>query len=192
MVSDDAASAPAAKRVLRQAARTRRAQRSPAERGAHARALAEVRHDALDGATSVAAFVGVGDEPDTGLLLGALRSRGVRVLLPVVLPDLDLDWAEYGGPGSLAEAGYGLLEPTGPRLGLGAVGSVDVVLVPAFAVDAEGRRLGQGGGCYDRALTRVPDDVPVLAVLFPDDLSEQPLPDEPHDRRVDGVLIPPG
>lgn len=190
MVSDDASSAPAAKRVLREAARARRADRSAADRAAHARALAQLRHPALDAARTVAAFVGVGTEPDTSALLEALRTRGVRVLVPVTLPDLDLDWAEYAGPRSLHEAGFGLLEPSGPLLGVDAVGAVDVVLVPAFAVDAEGRRLGQGGGCYDRALTRVPDAVPVLAVLFPDDVSEQPLPDEPHDRRVDGVLIP--
>src|SRR5690606_38005580 len=69
------------------------------------------------GARTVALYVAVGREPGTGPLLEALSERGVGVLLPVVLPDLDLDWAYYTGPTGLAPAARGLLEPTGDRLG---------------------------------------------------------------------------
>ncbi|MFD6414399.1 5-formyltetrahydrofolate cyclo-ligase, partial [Nocardia asteroides] len=47
------------------------------------------------GARAVAAYVSVGAEPGTLALLDALRARGVRVLLPALLPDNDLDWGEY-------------------------------------------------------------------------------------------------
>jgi 5-formyltetrahydrofolate cyclo-ligase len=190
IVPRDAPSPPAAKRVLRAEARRRRAGRSDHARLQHGRALAAAQSPALEAARTVTAYVGVADEPDTLPLLDSLRARGVRVLLPVVLPDLDLDWAEYTGSESLARTSHGLLEPTSPRLGPEAVAGADVVLVPAFAVDHEGRRLGQGGGCYDRALARVPSSTTVLAVLFPDEVVPGPLPEEPHDRRVDGVLIP--
>lgn len=59
----------------------------------------------LAGARTVAAYVSVGGEPGTGALLEELRRRGTRVLLPVLLPDDDLDWAEYEGPDALAEVG---------------------------------------------------------------------------------------
>ncbi|HUW16775.1 MAG TPA: 5-formyltetrahydrofolate cyclo-ligase [Actinomycetes bacterium] len=190
MVPRDALTAPEAKRVLRSEARQRRARRSPADRAQHGRALAAATHSALDRATTVAAFVGVGDEPETLPLLEALRTRGVHVLLPVTLPDLDLDWARYEGEESLAPARFGLLEPQGDRLGRDAVATADVVLVPAFAVDHQGQRLGQGGGCYDRALTRVPPTTSVLAVVFPDEVVDTPLPQEPHDRPVTGPLLP--
>ncbi|MGQ5680533.1 5-formyltetrahydrofolate cyclo-ligase, partial [Streptomyces sp. ESR1.13] len=49
------------------------------------------------GAHAVAAYVSVGAEPGTLALLDALRARGVRVLLPALLPDNDLDWGEYTG-----------------------------------------------------------------------------------------------
>lgn len=137
----------------------------------------------------MAAFRGVADEPDTRRLLDALYARGVRVLLPIVMPDWSLDWAEYVGDDALTEAGYGLLEPTGPRLGAAAIAEADVVLVPALAVDRDGRRLGQGAGCYDRALTFVPEGTPVLAVVYRDDQLTGQLPEEQHDRRVDGVLV---
>ena len=49
----------------------------------------------------------------------------------------------------------------------------DVVLVPALAVDAAGRRLGRGGGSYDRALARVGPLVPLIALIYDDELVEQ-------------------
>jgi 5-formyltetrahydrofolate cyclo-ligase len=136
----------------------------------------------------VSCYVGVGDEPDTAPLIAALRSRDIEVLLPITLADFSLDWALYTGDDDLVDASYGLREPAGPRLGVAALAEVDVVLVPALSVDPEGRRLGQGAGCYDRALQHVPAGTPVLAVVFDDDRLADPLPEEPHDRRVDGVI----
>jgi 5-formyltetrahydrofolate cyclo-ligase len=141
-----------------------------------------------EGTRRVSCYIGVGDEPDTGPLIAALRDRGIEVLLPITLADFSLDWAVYSGDDDLVDAPYGLKEPVGPRLGVAALAEVDVVLVPALAVDAEGRRLGQGAGCYDRALQHVPASTPVLAVVFDDDRLTDPLPEEPHDRRVDGVI----
>ena len=57
-------------------------------------------------AATVAAYVSIGTEPGTGLLLDALVAAGKRVLLPVVLPDLDLDWAVYDGPGRWCPRGW--------------------------------------------------------------------------------------
>lgn len=140
-------------------------------------------------AATVAAYVSVPGEPGTGPLLEALLAQGRHVLLPVVRPDLDLDWARYDG--DLTPARRGLLEPTGRRLGVGAVAGADVVLVPALAVDRSGMRLGRGGGCYDRALARVPVGTPVCALLHEDELVDQ-VPAEPHDRPVAAVALPSG
>ncbi len=138
-------------------------------------------------ARTVSLYVSGPVEPPTAELLAVLVEQGRRVLLPVVLPDLDLDWAWYEGPQALGRAQsttMPLLEPTGPRLGREAIGTVDVVLAPGLAVGADGCRLGQGGGSYDRALTRVPAHVPVIVLLFDDEVLPE-VPAEPHDRRVD-------
>ncbi|MYS47240.1 5-formyltetrahydrofolate cyclo-ligase, partial [Streptomyces sp. SID5998] len=58
-------------------------------------------------ARTVAAYVSVGAEPGTHALLDALHARGVRVLLPALMPDNDLDWGLYGGEGSLARVRHG-------------------------------------------------------------------------------------
>src|SRR5215469_18699147 len=106
-------------------------------------------------AGTVAAYYSTGTEPPTHSLVYALWKRGSYVVLPLLLPDGDLDWASYEGPDSLAPGPRGLLQPAEPARGTGTVARAAVVLVPALAVDRSGRRLGRGGGSYDRVLARV-------------------------------------
>jgi len=163
-------------------------QRSEAAReiALHLTAAPEVRR-----AATVAAYVAVGSEPGTAPLLHALVAAGKRVVLPVLLPDGDLDWAAFAGDQDLAPARFGLLEPAGRRLGVEAVATADVVLVPGLAVSPTGLRMGQGGGCYDRALGRVPVSTPVWVLLYDDEVGLD-VPAEPHDRSVTGVVSPSG
>ncbi|MBD9700550.1 5-formyltetrahydrofolate cyclo-ligase [Streptomyces caniscabiei] len=149
-------------------------------------------------ARTVAAYVSVGSEPGTLALLDALRARGVRVLLPVLLPDNDLDWGAYEGEASLACVRHGgrmeLLEPAGERLGPDAVTTADAVLLPGLAVDARGMRLGRGGGSYDRVLARLDraGADPALVVLLYDTEVLDRVPEEAHDRPVHAVVTPSG
>ena len=143
-------------------------------------------------ASRVAAYVSVGREPGTGAILDGLAERGVTVLLPVVLPDLDLDWAPYTGASGLVAAARGLLEPTSEPLGPDAVATADAVLVPALAVDRSGVRLGQGGGCYDRALARVAGRAFTCALLHEGELLDLPLPRDQHDVPVHAAATPSG
>jgi 5-formyltetrahydrofolate cyclo-ligase len=149
-------------------------------------------------AGTVAGYVSVGGEPGTGALLDALLERGVRVLLPVLRPDNDLDWGLYGGPDSLAPVHrpgrITLLEPRGERLGPDAVLTAGAVLLPGLAVDARGMRLGRGGGSYDRVLARLAaaGADPALVVLLYDTEVVDRLPDEPHDRPVHAAVTPSG
>ncbi|MFE4373928.1 5-formyltetrahydrofolate cyclo-ligase [Streptomyces sp. NPDC056835] len=145
-------------------------------------------------ARTVAAYVSVGREPGTRALLDALRARGVRVLLPVLLADNDLDWAEYEGADRLVPAGRGLLEPDGTRLGVDAVLDAEVVLLPGLAVDGRGTRLGRGGGSYDRVLGRLAraGAEPALTVLLYENEVVARVPEEPHDHPVRAVVTPGG
>ncbi|MEU7469415.1 5-formyltetrahydrofolate cyclo-ligase [Streptomyces sp. NPDC044984] len=149
-------------------------------------------------ARTVAAYVSVGSEPGTLALLDALRTRGARVILPVLLPDNDLDWGTYEGEGSLVRVRHGarmaLLEPAGPRLGPDAVTEADVVLLPGLAADTRGMRLGRGGGSYDRVLARLDraGARPSLVVLLYDAEVVDRVPVEPHDRPVHAVVTPSG
>ena len=182
---------PGAKLALRDQLSTARNRLGVAEVGVAARGLAEVllADPEVRRAASVAAYVSIGNEPGTGPLLDGLVAAGKRVILPVVLPDNDLDWAVYAGEGALTRARLGLLEPTGPTLGLDAIGTPDAVLVPGVAVARDGLRLGRGGGSYDRALGRVPVGTFTCVLLYDGEVGLD-VPREPHDRPVTAAATP--
>jgi 5-formyltetrahydrofolate cyclo-ligase len=182
-----------AKLALRDQLLTTRGRRPLVEIGEDARriadrvlALAEVRR-----ASTVAAYVSMGTEPGTSALLAGLQSAGKRVILPVLRPDNDLDWAVYEGPDALVPAARGLLEPGGELLGADAIATADVVLVPGLAVAPTGMRLGRGGGSYDRALGRVTVGTFTCVLLYDDEVGVE-VPAEPHDRPVTAAVSPAG
>src|SRR6266516_4362775 len=76
-------------------------------------------------AGTAAMYYSIGSEPGTHGLVYALWKRGTYVLLPVLRPDLDLDWASYEGPESLRPGPRGLTEPAEPPRGTGAVSLAD-------------------------------------------------------------------
>ena len=140
-------------------------------------------------AGTAAVYYSIGSEPGTHGLVYALWKRGTYVLLPVLRPDLDLDWASYEGPDSLRAGPRGLTEPAEPPRGVAAVSRADLVIVPALAVDRRGVRLGRGGGSYDRALARVGPQVPTIALLYVAELLDE-VPAAAHDQRVRLVARP--
>ena len=83
-------------------------------------------------AGTVAAYFSVGTEPDTHSLIYGLWKRGTYVILPLLRPAGDLDWASYEGPESLVPGPKGLLEPSEPPRGVDAVARAALVLVPRW------------------------------------------------------------
>ncbi|MFT4008721.1 MAG: 5-formyltetrahydrofolate cyclo-ligase [Nocardioidaceae bacterium] len=183
----------AAKLALRDQLLTARRRRGLLEHNQAAQDIAAqlLSLPAMQRAATIAAYVSMADEPGTGPLVDAWDEAGRHTLLPVLLPDNDLDWALYRGSGSLVSASRGLLEPRGERLGVEAIARADVVIVPGLAADRTGLRLGRGGGSYDRALARVPVGTPVLVLLYDDELLDE-VPHADHDRRVSGAVTPGG
>jgi len=152
----------------------------------HLLAAEEVRR-----AATVAAYVSVSTEPGTGPVIETLHAMGRRVILPLLMPDNDLDWATYTGPEGLMPGRRGTLEPGAPSLGPDALATADVVLAPGLAVDRTGMRLGRGGGSYDRALARVPTGTFVCVLLFDGEILDS-VPAAGHDRRVAAAVTPSG
>jgi 5-formyltetrahydrofolate cyclo-ligase len=182
------------KTALRSRLLAARAAMTPEEREEAARALGVRALDLLPSRLPavVAGYVSVGAEPGTRALLDALRARGARVLLPVLLEDNDLDWGAYEGAEALVRARRGLREPGGARLGTQAVCEADLVLMPGLAVDVRGVRLGRGGGSYDRVLERLEAagaQAPLVTLLYDGEVLPH-VPAEPHDRPVDAAVTP--
>jgi 5-formyltetrahydrofolate cyclo-ligase len=181
----------AEKAALRRRLMADRARLGPDRRAAAGRALRDaiLELPQVQMAGTIAAYYSLASEPDTHGLVYALWKRGSYVLLPLLLPDGDLDWASYEGPDSLRPGARGLAEPGEPPRGLDAVARADLVLVPALAVDRGGVRLGRGGGSYDRALARVGPGIPTIALLYDSELLDE-VPAAAHDQRVRLVARP--
>jgi 5-formyltetrahydrofolate cyclo-ligase len=181
----------AEKTALRRRLLAGRARLSPDQRAAAGRALRDAVLDLpqVQMAGTIAAYYSLSSEPDTHGLVYALWKRGGYVLLPLLRPDADLDWASYEGPDSLRPGPRGLAEPSEPPRGMDAVTRADLVLVPALAVDRSGLRLGRGGGSYDRALARVAPGIPTIALLYDGELLNE-VPADGHDQRVRLVARP--
>jgi 5-formyltetrahydrofolate cyclo-ligase len=178
------------KEAVRARVRASRAARSPGQRASAAAAVAAALLEGLAGVRTFAAFVPDPEEPGHGRVPAVFTRLGARVLLPVVPPQgRELTWAVDSG--RLAPGRFGLLEPVGPRLAPTAIGTAEVVVVPAVAVARDGVRLGRGGGYYDRALRHARPGAVLVAVVFDDELVDA-LPAEPHDHRVGAVVTPSG
>ncbi|HEY5249045.1 MAG TPA: 5-formyltetrahydrofolate cyclo-ligase [Dermatophilaceae bacterium] len=138
-------------------------------------------HPAYDRRACVAIYRSLPYEPPTHALAEMLHERGMTVIVPETLPDFDLEWRELRTDGS-----------EGPRLGVGGIGEAILILTPALSVDHAGTRLGQGGGCYDRALARRRPGAAIVAIVNNEEYAGSPLPFAAHDVKVEAVITPGG
>ena len=180
-----------AKRALRAELRERRQLLSPQARevaaaGVHAQLEALVDHL---GARSLSCFLSTPTEPGTREFVAAAVARGIRVLLPVTRTDGLLDWS-VATPGlDITEGMFGLPEPVGELLGPIAVNDVDLLIIPAAAVDRSGMRLGWGRGYFDKTIGSMERCPPVFAVVFDSEFVDD-VPSDVHDQPVTGVITP--
>lgn len=141
------------------------------------------------GARSIAAYLPTQDEPNVRPFLVWASEQGIRILLPISRDDGLLDWAVLSD--AEQEGLHGMPEPVGDLLGPIAVNEVDLMLVPAAAVDRTGMRMGWGRGYFDRTLGSMDQCPPVYAVIFENELVDT-VPTELHDKGVNGVVTPEG
>lgn len=158
-------------------------------------------------APTVAAFEPIRGEIDTTPLIDAWLAAGVQVIVPAstthvawrrLRPTRRCGADAAGGARGAADDGTaadgrhendGRAGADATELDPYALAEADLVFVPALAVDADGTRLGRGGGWYDRALARRASHARVVAVCWPWECVDR-LPREPHDAPVDAALTP--
>jgi len=183
------------KRQLRAAARATRAQAaaadraagSPAARALRDRVLALLAGQApLPAGTAISAYWPMGDEIDPRPLMEALAGRGIGLALPAIrAAGQPLDFRTWRPGDPLRPAGFGTQEP----LPAAPLVQPALLLVPLLAFDAEGYRLGYGGGFYDRslALLRRAGDILAVGVAFAAQQVAR-VPREPTDQPLDLVV----
>jgi 5-formyltetrahydrofolate cyclo-ligase len=146
-------------------------------------------HDAMKSPKGVALFWPILErhEVDLRALDSSLRARGVRVAYPSLDPDTgNMTFRFVDDVATLEDAGYGFAEP--PRdAAIAAASELDVVVVPAIAVDPTGHRIGYGAGYYDRTLPAFVPPAVAIAVIYDWQLIAE-VPATPGDVRVDWII----
>lgn len=143
-------------------------------------------------AKTVFAFVGTEKEIDTTLLLKAALADGKTLVLPRCAAEHALDLCVVTSMDDLVGGMYGILEPKESCALVGAE-DIDFAVVPCLSFDRAGRRLGQGGGYYDRLLPRLACPT---CLICREQLMSEAVPTEEHDRRCtlyiteSGVMTP--
>ena len=147
----------------------------------------------LAAARTVLLYAATAAEAPTEPLARRLRAAGRTVCLPRLVPGRPgemeavpvLDW-EALVPGPF----QGILEPP-PEWPAIDPQRLDAVVVPGLGFDRAGRRLGQGGGYYDRLLARLPRRVFRVGWAYAVQVVDA-LPADPHDQGVDMVITEDG
>jgi 5-formyltetrahydrofolate cyclo-ligase len=178
------------KRALRAELRERRRTQTSSEREQATAGLTRNLRELAEssGARSVSCYLSAPDEPDTRPFLHWTQEHGIRVLLPISRDDGLLDWSVWDG--TEEDIGlFGMPEPVGELLPPYAVNDVDLLLVPAAAVDQRGVRMGWGRGYFDKTLGSMEKCPPVYAVVFDSEVIDE-VPRERHDQPVNGAVTP--
>jgi len=144
-------------------------------------------HPAVKSAKSIALFwpIEARKEVDLRPFDRALRARGARIAYPHINPETDVMTFRFvDDVAALEEQGYGFAEPPpdAPH-----VHELDVVIVPAIAIDPTGHRIGYGAGYYDRTLPRFAPPAVSIAVGYDWQLVAE-VPATEHDVRVAWVV----
>lgn len=134
----------------------------------------------------VASYISYDFEPQTVDINAELIRKGRTLLIPRTLPDRDIEWVAWdGSQGNLRKKGK-RLEPVGERFSDESL--INVLIVPALQIDVAGNRIGQGGGSYDRALSR--NSGWKIGLVGATELGSTILPVEAHDQKVDAAATP--
>ena len=141
-----------------------------------------------DDARRVALFASLPDEPDTRPIVRLAKAAGKQVYLPRCTGDRGLEMLAVDDWSDLRVGRFGILEPEEGGRGC-SLADLDLILVPGVAFDFDGRRLGRGGGFYDRALSSLQGGASprLVGVGFAFQLVDR-VPAEEHDCGVGAIL----
>ena len=133
----------------------------------------------------IASYLSYGDEPSTEDLNRKILELGKVLLLPRI-SGKDLEWVQWTGDQTVLVEKRKIFEPKGEVFT--QLEKVEVIIVPALRIDRNGYRLGQGGGYYDRALTKI--SAFSIGLIHPDEISSEDLPREEWDIPLNAAATP--
>ena len=177
---------------IRNLMRTRRREVDPEEREEASAAICDAVWERPDVQAAVAAkrpfavYLANDDEIDLAPLVERLWAADVTVAVPYWHAESGTyRLAIYTNASTLIEGFHGIMEPA-ETYDI-APSDIGVWIVPGLAFTRDGRRIGYGGGWYDRYLAAAAPDAVALAVAYPFQILDD-IPTDPNDRRVTDVV----
>ena len=179
--------APEEKKALRRAMLDRQRALSESERAAMTASLTKglLQFPAYPKARKIMAYLSLPGEADLDDFIRVALAEGKEIYVPVCLPDFQMEAGLLSDMEHFAKGPHGLRDLP-PGYESARPEDLDLLLVPAVAVDISGHRLGRGAGYYDRFLSRVSQEKRV-AVVWDFQLTEA-VPAEAHDLSVGAVI----
>ena len=179
--------APEEKKALRRAMLDRQRALSESERAAMTASLTKglLQFPAYPKARKIMAYLSLPGEADLDDFIRVALAEGKEIYVPVCLPDFQMEAGRLSDMEHFAKGPHGLRDLP-PGYESARPEDLDLLLVPAVAVDISGHRLGRGAGYYDRFLSRVSQEKRV-AVVWDFQLTEA-VPAEAHDLSVGAVI----
>ncbi|MDO4981937.1 MAG: 5-formyltetrahydrofolate cyclo-ligase [Eubacteriales bacterium] len=178
------------KKALRRLIKTRRNALSDDHRKAADETITSLllSSDEYASAQCVFAFVGTNGEVDTSELLRSAIADGKRLCVPLCIGDGIMEAREIKALDELSEGAYGIPEPDG-NAPLVDITQIDLAVIPCVSCSHDGKRLGHGGGYYDRFLEGYTGKTVMLCY---EELTEEHIPIEDHDRTILPVITESG
>ena len=137
---------------------------------------------------TVAVYLSAGSELETHPLIACLQRAGHRVCVPVVLANAGMRFVELAPSARLRRNRLGIREPDAASAQV-PYAQLDAILLPLVGFDHDGRRLGAGGGYYDRYLARPRAGMRPLRIGYAFAVQGvERLPDDPWDIRLDAII----
>lgn len=145
-----------------------------------------LRSDFFQRAKVVMCYASMPDEAQTGALMRGALALGKRLCVPYIGKEAGLmEAAAIGSMDDLVPGKYGIWTAKDARLSAVDPARIDLILAPGLAFDTAGRRLGMGGGFYDRFLRRA-DCAVVMGLALTCQIVSR-IPFMPHDQKVDFI-----
>lgn len=182
------------RQAIRNEIRQRRRALSPQQQKNNASQLVTraSEHPRIQAAQHIALYLSFDGELDTGPLIKQLWQLGKQVYLPVLHPFSpgNLLFLHYTEQTVLVENRFNILEPVLDVRNVLPLSQLAVVLTPLVAFDSQGRRLGMGGGFYDRTLQHWQHSGPYPIGLAHDCQQVTALPVESWDIPLPEIITP--
>ena len=137
-------------------------------------------------ANVIAGYYPIRSEVDVKNVLLDVLDRGKTLVLPICMPNGDIEFRKIITMENLTQGTFGIMEPSDSSEAI-SFQTIDFMLVPGLVFDLLGYRIGYGKGYYDKALIKVRSDCMTCGIAFSQQLI-QSIKIERYDVPVKKVI----